>query len=193
VDANATTSAAPSARLFLCARCRCQVVLCSACDRGQRYCGRACSRQSRDTAKRSAARRYQHSHRGRVAHAARSLRWRRHHQSHARDQQAELNKVTHQGSQLQGSGAPLVAWTHDHASMNVPLPAEVAAPTSAPAAATPTAVTDAAPPPLGQARNIQPRCWRCAAPLGMRLRQGFLRHGARLRTTPGTQRHDHSS
>jgi hypothetical protein len=186
VDANAATSAAPSARLFLCARCRCQVVLCSACDRGQRYCGRACSRQSRDTAKRGAARRYQHSHRGRMAHAARSLRWRRHHQSPARDPQAGLNKVTHQGSQLQGSGAPLVAWTHDHASTNPPLPAEGAAPTAA------SAATDAAPPPPGQAPTAQPRCWRCAAPLGTWLRQGFLRHGVRLRTTQGTQRHDHS-
>jgi hypothetical protein len=189
VDANATTSAATSAttsaatsaRLYLCARCRCQVVLCSACDRGQRYCGRACSRQSRDAAKRGAARRYQHSHRGRMAHAARSLRWRRHHQSHARDQQAELNKVTHQGSQLQGSGAPLVAWTHDYASTNVPLPTEVAAPAAV-----------AAPPACIPAPSAPPRCWRCAASQSTWLRQGFLRHGVRLRATPQAQRHDHS-
>ena len=31
------------ARLFLCARCRCQVLICSRCDRGQQYCGARCS------------------------------------------------------------------------------------------------------------------------------------------------------
>ena len=38
------------ARLFLCARCRTQVLLCSHCDRGQRYCTPACSRQAREAA-----------------------------------------------------------------------------------------------------------------------------------------------
>jgi signal transduction histidine kinase len=33
-----------SGRLFLRARCRAQVLLCSHCDRGNRYCGRSCSR-----------------------------------------------------------------------------------------------------------------------------------------------------
>jgi len=64
------------ARLFLCARCRTQVVLCSHCDRGQRYCTAACSRQARDAAQRDAAQRYQRSRRGRLAHAARTRRWR---------------------------------------------------------------------------------------------------------------------
>ena len=31
------------ARLFLCARCRRQVLICSRCDRGQQYCGARCS------------------------------------------------------------------------------------------------------------------------------------------------------
>ena len=31
------------ARLFLCARCRRQVLICSVCDRGQQYCGARCS------------------------------------------------------------------------------------------------------------------------------------------------------
>ena len=35
-----------SARLFNCARCRRQVVICSHCDRGNRYCGKRCA-QSR--------------------------------------------------------------------------------------------------------------------------------------------------
>ena len=31
-------------RLIVCARCREQVLLCRRCDRGQQYCGVACSR-----------------------------------------------------------------------------------------------------------------------------------------------------
>ena len=41
-------------RLFLCARCRVQVVLCSHCDRGNRHCGRLCWRLARDAARRGA-------------------------------------------------------------------------------------------------------------------------------------------
>ena len=36
-----------SARLFNCARCRCQVVICSHCDRGNIYCGKRCSETAR--------------------------------------------------------------------------------------------------------------------------------------------------
>jgi predicted AAA+ superfamily ATPase len=36
-----------TARLFLCARCRAQVLLCSRCDRGQVYCGPECSQSAR--------------------------------------------------------------------------------------------------------------------------------------------------
>ena len=64
------------ARLFLCAGCRVRVVLCSHCDRGNRYCSRPCWRRSRDAARRDAGRRYQSSLRGRLAHAERSRRWR---------------------------------------------------------------------------------------------------------------------
>ncbi len=63
------------ARLFVCARCRAQVLLCSHCDRGNRYCGRDCRGEARDAARREAAKRYQSSQRGRLAHAARSRRW----------------------------------------------------------------------------------------------------------------------
>ena len=61
-----------SARLFNCARCRCQVVICSHCDRGNLYCGK----------------RFQKSRRGRFAHAERQRRYR----------QRRRQKVTHQGS-----------------------------------------------------------------------------------------------
>ena len=64
------------ARLFLCAGCRVQVVLCTPCDRGNRYCSRTCWRQTHDLARREAACRYQRSRGGSVRHAARSHRWR---------------------------------------------------------------------------------------------------------------------
>ena len=41
-----------SARLFNCARCRCQVVICSHCDRGNIYCGKRCSQTARRQSRR---------------------------------------------------------------------------------------------------------------------------------------------
>jgi hypothetical protein len=74
------------ARLFLCARCRVQVVICSRCDRGHIYCA-GCARRARGEARRAAGRRYQQSHRGRLSHAARARRYR-----------ARQKNVTHHGS-----------------------------------------------------------------------------------------------
>jgi hypothetical protein len=36
-----------TARLFLCARCRAQVLICSCCDRGNIYCGEGCAEEIR--------------------------------------------------------------------------------------------------------------------------------------------------
>ena len=63
-------------RLFLCLRCREQVVICSRCDRGQVYCGRECASEVRRSRQRQARRRYQASERGRQMHADRSRRYR---------------------------------------------------------------------------------------------------------------------
>ena len=76
-----------TARLFNCARCHSQVVICSHCDRGNIYCGPGCSQQARRESKRAAGRRYQRSRRGRFAHAERQHRYR-----------TRRHKVTHQGS-----------------------------------------------------------------------------------------------
>ena len=76
------------ARLFHCARCRRQVVICSHCDRGNRYCGKRCAQTARRQSQREAARRYQATRRGRFAHADRQRRYR----------QRRCAKVTHQGS-----------------------------------------------------------------------------------------------
>lgn len=46
-----------SARLFLCARCRTQALICSCCDRGHIYCSASCSGQSRREKQMEAARR----------------------------------------------------------------------------------------------------------------------------------------
>jgi hypothetical protein len=78
---------ADDGRLFLCSRCRAQVVVCRRCDRGQIYCGGACSTQARRASVAAAGRRYQASRRGRFAHAARARRYR-----------ARAKIVTHHGS-----------------------------------------------------------------------------------------------
>jgi hypothetical protein len=76
-----------TARLYLCVRCRVQVLICSCCDRGNIYCERGCARQSRCSKQRASGQRYQATPRGRHNHAARARRYR-----------ARRQKVTHQGS-----------------------------------------------------------------------------------------------
>ncbi|MBU0500623.1 MAG: hypothetical protein KJ558_01965 [Gammaproteobacteria bacterium] len=80
------------ARRCLCARCHAPFLICSHCDRGQRYCGPLCSSMARRAAQRAAGARYQGSRCGRHTHAARQRRYRERH----RDSPPE--KVTHQGS-----------------------------------------------------------------------------------------------
>jgi hypothetical protein len=133
------------------------VLLCSRCDRGQRYCGRACSRAARDDSRRQTARRYQCSRAGRIAHAVRSRRWRQQHRSCTPpdrcDAQADVdinNFVTHQGSATPGPDAPLPSCEH---------------------AAEPEPVTTVA-----NAAPNAARCRRCASALSPWTRQGFLRH-----------------
>lgn len=76
-----------SGRLFLCASCRGQVIICSCCDRGQIYCNRGCAVRARRRTLQAAGRRYQASQRGRLRHAARMGRYR-----------SRQKKVTHHGS-----------------------------------------------------------------------------------------------
>jgi hypothetical protein len=76
-----------SARLYLCARCQVQVLICCCCDRGNIYCARGCAEEARRSAQRAASERYQSSYRGRLNHAER-----------ARNYRARQKNVTHQGS-----------------------------------------------------------------------------------------------
>ena len=85
-------------RLFLCAHCRAQVLVCSRCDRGQIYCASGCAQAARQSSLRAAGRRYQSSRRGRFAHAERSRRYRR-----------RQHNVTHQGSMPPAQNDLLVA------------------------------------------------------------------------------------
>ena len=168
------------ARLYLCARCRVQVILCSRCDRGNRYCGRQCRHQARAEARRQTAQRYQRSWRGRIAHAQRSRRWRQ--RRAARDavdgNGDDAHNVTHQGSRPGAASTPLVAWTYDSATV---APAETAADITAQGTAQELAIATLP--------TVVP-CWacrRCGARQPTALRLGFVRHGV-----PARRRHDHS-
>ena len=63
------------------------VLICSHCDRGQRYCAAGCAQRARAASLRAAGTRYQASFAGRLAHAQRQRRYR-----------ARRQEVTHQGS-----------------------------------------------------------------------------------------------
>lgn len=78
-------------RLLLCARCQAQALVCSQCDRGQRYCSNGCANITRRSRQREAGRRYQQSRIGRHKHAARMHQWRKR-------RAASAKIVTHHGS-----------------------------------------------------------------------------------------------
>jgi hypothetical protein len=78
---------AASARLFICAECRAQALMCSCCDRGQIYCTRDCGPLSRRRNQEATGARYLDSHRGQRAQAVRARRYR-----------TRREKVTHHGS-----------------------------------------------------------------------------------------------
>jgi hypothetical protein len=89
-----------SARLFMCAECHAQALICSCCDRGQIYCAGDCAARARQRTRRDAGRRYQTSRRGRLAHAERTRRYR-----------VRCKNVTHRGppDDLLSSGSPAIA------------------------------------------------------------------------------------
>jgi hypothetical protein len=78
-------------RLFLCALCYEQVIICTHCDRGNIYCSFSCSSTARKNSLREAGVRYQRSIKGRLNHALRQ----RHYMQRLRESK---NKMTHQGS-----------------------------------------------------------------------------------------------
>lgn len=77
-----------SSRLYHCCRCHAQVIICSRCDRGQRYCSGQCRFLAHTASRKRAAKRYQSTRKGRFNNAARQRRFR----------EQNTQKVTHQGS-----------------------------------------------------------------------------------------------
>ena len=166
-----------SARLFLCARCRDQVLLCSHYDHGQLYCGRACSAASRHERRREVAQRYQRSRGGRLKHAARSACWRARRSSHCHIGAGDnTNKVTHQGCPASLGNASLV-------SCDTPSPCELRVLTESVSLDAPAPAT---------ARVLVPALWvcrRCAHALLPFVRLERLR----WRGLGRRNRHDHPS
>jgi len=76
-----------AARLYNCARCSAQTIICRCCDRGNVYC-KQCALPARQEARRRASARYQKTRQGQLAHAARQRRYR----------ERQTEKVTHNGS-----------------------------------------------------------------------------------------------
>ena len=180
----------PSARLFLCARCSVQVLLCRRCDRGNRYCGLACRLAARAEARRQAAERYQCSMGGRRAHAQRSRRWRQRQYQRPRlvaasaCVNADANNVTHHGSQPGVASAPLAAWTHtslivgsDDATTVAPT---VFTATHTNVEATASAALAAASPQRRGATHAW-QCASCGARQPAAVRLGFVRHDRPMR------------
>ena len=158
-----------SARLFLCACCRIQVLVCRQCDRGQRYCAGACAATRRQVLQRGAGRRYQRSRAGRFKHAARTRRWR------AR-QVTPAKIVTHQGSHDPPQDAlltatPTIAVATALASTDQACTAATTTATGTVRTATTTILVPLAAPVLVGAW----RCHWCATPCAALVRQGFLR------------------
>jgi hypothetical protein len=103
-------------RMFLCGRCRSQVVVCRRCDRGQIYCAGTCAREARHEAQRAARRRHQATPRGRAMHAERNRRYR-----------ARRRCVTDHGPPADAEAVPLCQSAGDIAT-NVPLSAPTRVP-----------------------------------------------------------------
>ena len=65
-----------SSRLFNCALCHIQCVICSPCDNGQIYCSPDCSRSARKKSCNEGEKRYQQTPKGKLNHALRQKRYR---------------------------------------------------------------------------------------------------------------------
>ena len=81
-------------------------MLCSSCDRGQRYCGEPCAAEARRVSVQAAGEKYQRTARGRARHAERQRRYR------AR-QRAAAASVTHQGCSDSVESSAIVECTRE--------------------------------------------------------------------------------
>ena len=151
-------------RLFLCARCQAQVLVCSQCDRGHRYCANGCAYITRRSRQREASNRYQQSRTGRHKHAARMHQWRKR-------RAASAKIVTHHGSQITPADDVLAANESPTATSpdsQASSPCSPIAPDSIALCAT-TNTRISMPAPVW-------RCHWCQSPCPALVRQGFIRH-----------------
>ena len=162
-----------SARLFLCVRCREQVMLCSHCDHGQVYCSPSCSSAGRHEHRRHSAQRYQDSRGGRLKHAARTACWRRRRRCLClASAGADVNKVTHQGCPPMQADASLPACETTNACESTLLP---------------SSASDVVPMSSAATALAAPRCRLCGCALLPHVRLGWLRG----RGVARVGRHDH--
>ena len=153
-------------RLFLCARCQAQVLVCSQCDRGHRYCANGCANITRRSRQREASNRYQQSRTGRHKHAARMHQWRKR-------RAASAKIVTHHGSQVTPADAVLPA--------NESTPA--LPPDSQSLSLCTSSTSDSIVVATTQSVIVAPvwRCHWCQSPCPALVRQSFLRHSRCVR------------
>ena len=88
-----------SARIYNCARCARQVMLCSHCDRGNIYCFEGCADVMREHSLKEAGKRYQDTLQGRINHARRQAEYRIRQALTAPDDTDPPQSVTHHGSE----------------------------------------------------------------------------------------------
>lgn len=151
-------------RLFLCARCQAQVLVCSHCDRGQRYCAADCADIARLNRQREAGKRYQQSRAGRHKHAERMHQWRKR-------RAASAKIVTHHSSQATPADAVLPGNESPQAispDSQPPSPCSLIASESIALSATANTSSGVLAPVW--------RCHWCQSPCPALVRQGFLRH-----------------
>jgi hypothetical protein len=63
-----------TARLFCCNYCKCQVIICTRCDRSNIYC-KKCAPLARGKSQRKASKNYQKTRQGKINHAKRQQRY----------------------------------------------------------------------------------------------------------------------
>ncbi len=148
-------------RMYRCARCHEQVVVCQRCDRGQIYCPAGCAALARRERQRAAAARYQASRHGRFVHAERSRRYRRR-------RRALSEIVTHQGCVGLDAGDLLRLKATVSVSESIGTVSEVV-------------VCEVVPP---AAAEPSPSCKHCGARCAGGVRNGYLRHRRRS-SNPG--------
>lgn len=154
-----------TARLYNCARCHKQVVLCSHCDNGNIYCLDGCAARARRESIRKANKRYRRGRKGRTNAAHRQANHRRRKRSHIVDEAESENKVTHQGSPGDCSSDSM---PNDSEANRL----EQKSPVTATSSASTTAPAD----------EIHCRC--CGRPVRLQLRRGYLRQRRRKISDP---------